>query len=399
MNPVFLNTSLRTGIFALTALISTASLTACNGAAVTLAQKGILDQSIEATGELVSADTISMMPPSIRRVWQYQVKQLAPEGSKVQKGDIVAQLDTSELSQRLSIKSAKLEATMQDIETSKLRNAKQLEELRLELAEAKMNFEKAERKFKLSDETVAAIDKIKYEKDAEIAKDRLQLTEQKFELENQSAKQRQAMLLGDKQKFASEVAALKRGIASLTLIAPRGGMVVYGNDSQGNKIKEGQSVYMGDAVLSIPDLTHMQVNMVIPEVEASRVKLGQRLKIRLDANPDKVFRGEIIELGAVFRHKNQDVPLVVFDAVASIDEADTELMRPGMTAKIAIDLANDKEELLLSLDAVHYEAGQAYVITPGLFRDSKQDVTIGAIGKELVSIRSGLDAGQEVLLP
>jgi len=139
--------------------------------------------------------------------------------------------------------------------------------------------------------------------------------------------------------------------------------------------------------------------MTIPEVEARRVKLGQVLKIRLDANPDRLFTGKIIELGAVFRNKNQDIPLVIFDAVASIDEADTELMRPGMTAKISIDIANDEEQLLLSLDAVHYDAGQAYVLTPGLFGESKQRVTLGAIGKELVSITSGLDAGQEVLLP
>lgn len=380
-------------------MLSLSLLTACTGAPVTSVELGVLRQSIEASGELVSADTVSMMPPSIRRVWQYQVKLLAPEGSQVQKGDMVAQLDTSELTQRLSVKTAKLEATLQDIETSKLRNAKQLEELRLDLAEAKMSFDKAERKFNLSDETVAAIDRIKYEKDAVIAKDKVQLTKQKIELENQSAKQREAMLEGDRQKFSSEVAALKKGIKSLTLIAPREGMVVYGNDSQGNKIKEGQSVFMGDAVLSIPDLNHMQVNMTIPEVEASRVKLGQKLKIRLDANPDKVFYGKIIELGAVFRHKNQDVPLVVFDAVASIDEADTDLMRPGMTAKISIDIANEKQELLLSLDAVHYESGQAYVLLPGLFGESKQAVTIGTIGKELVSINTGLDVGQEVLLP
>ncbi|WP_394392458.1 efflux RND transporter periplasmic adaptor subunit [Shewanella woodyi] len=380
-------------------LASASMLSACNDESVTWVEQGVLSQSIEASGELVSADTVSLMPPSIRRVWQYQVKQLAQEGAEVQQGDMVAQLDTSALTQKLSVKTAKLEATLQDIETSKLRNAKKLEELRLGLAEDKMNLEKAERKFRLSDETVAAIEKFKYQKDAEIARDKVNLTEQKLVLEVKGAKQREAMLMGDRQKFAAEVEQLKRGIQSLTLIAPRSGMVVYGNDSQGNKIKEGQSVFMGDTVLSIPDLTHMQVNMTIPEVEARRVKIGQELKIRLDANPDKVFTGNIIELGAVFRNKNQEVPLVVFDAVASIDEADTELMRPGMTAKISIDIANEKQELLLSLDAVHYDAGQAYVFTPGTFSNSKQAVTIGAIGKERVSITSGLALGQEVVLP
>jgi HlyD family secretion protein len=389
----------RSIIVSLLTLISISMLTACHNAPVTSVEKGILGQSIEVSGELVSADTVSLMPPVIRRVWQYQVKQLAPEGGEVKKGDLVAQLDTSELTQRLSVKAAKLEATLQDIETSKLRNAQKLEELRLSLAEAKMNLDKAERKYKLSDETVAAIEKVKYQKDAEIAKDKLILTEQKLALEARSAKQRQAMLLGDRQKFSAEVEQLKRGITSLTLLAPRAGMVVYGNDSKGNKIKEGQSIFMGDAVLSIPNLTHMQVNMTIPEVEASRVKIGQTLKIKLDANPDKVFTGKILELGAVFRNKNQDIPLVIFDAVASIDEADTELMRPGMTAKISIDIANNKEELLLSIDAVHYDAGQAFVLTPGMFSDSKLPVTLGEIGKERVSITSGLVLGQKVLLP
>ncbi|MCG9696450.1 HlyD family efflux transporter periplasmic adaptor subunit [Shewanella sp. Isolate11] len=373
--------------------------TGCEQHAITHVEEGILVQQIEVTGELVSADTVSMMPPAIRRVWQYQIKQLAPEGSEVSKGTVVARLDTSELTQRLSVSEANLAATRQDITTSKLRNAKRLEELKLDLAEAKMNFEKAERKFNLSDETVALIEKEKYQRDAVIAKDRVALIKQKVSLESQGARQRQAMLEGDEQKFAAEVSALQQGIASMTLKAPRAGMVVYGTDPQGNKIKEGQSVFAGDAVLSIPNLANMQVNMTIPEVEAQRVKLGQAIKIRLDANPERVFRGKITELGAVFRNKNQDVPLVVFDAVASIDDPDSELMRPGMTAKIVIDIAKEEPSLLLAAEAVSFVAGQAYVERPSLFGSTKQPITLGEIGGERVSVREGLALGDEVLLP
>ncbi|MCG9729397.1 efflux RND transporter periplasmic adaptor subunit [Shewanella sp. Isolate13] len=374
-------------------------LTACQDSAITKAETGVLEQQIEVTGELVSANTVSLKPPALRRVWQYQVKMLAPEGSEVKKGDRVAQLDTSNLSQRLSVKAAELETTIQDIETSKLRNAKKLEELKLELAEAKMNQEKSQMKVDISDETVSVIDKQKYLRDAVIAKDRVTLINQKIELEIKGAEQRMKMLAGDQQKFAAEVSTLEKGIQSMTLIAPRDGMVVYGNDQQGNKVAEGQNIFVGDSVLSIPDLQHMQVNMTIPEVEAGRVKVGQKLKIRLDANPEKSFNGEIIELGAVFRVKNQDVPLVIFDAVASIAQPDTELMRPGMTAKISIDITNNSPDLLLSLDAVHYDRGQAYVLKPGLFRSTKQYVALGAMGKERVTITSGLKEGEEVLLP
>ncbi|MGS0681422.1 efflux RND transporter periplasmic adaptor subunit [Shewanella sp. 125m-7] len=380
-------------------LMLTASLMGCSQNVVTSAQSGLLDQQIEVTGELVSANTVNLKPPALRRVWQYQVKMLAPEGSEVKKGDRVAQLDTSTLTQRLSVKSAELATTVQDIETSKLRNAKKLEELKLQLAEAKMTQEKSQLKVDISDETVSVIDQQKYLRDAVIANARLELINRKIQLEIDSAKQRMKMLAGDQQKFSAEVAALEKGIKSLTLIAPRDGMVVYGNDQQGNKVAEGQNIFSGDSVLSIPDLRHMQVNMTIPEVEAGRVKVGQVLKIRLDANPEKSFDGKITELGAVFRIKNQDVPLVVFDAVASIEDADTAMMRPGMTAKISIDIANKSPQLLLSLDAVHYERGKAYVLKPSLFSDAKQYVVLGAMGKEQVAITSGLNEGEEVLLP
>ncbi|WP_338592855.1 efflux RND transporter periplasmic adaptor subunit [Shewanella khirikhana] len=360
--------------------------------------EGQLVQQVEVTGVLTSADTLSMMPPAMRRVWQYQVKSIVPEGKEVEAGSVVARLDTSELNQRLQVKSAELEATVQDIETSRLRNAKKLEELKLELAEAKMEEEKARRKFELSDETVAAIDKEKYQRDAVIATEKVALIERKFTLEQESIKGRMAMLDGDRQKFASEVSALKKGIAAMSLKAPRTGMVVYGNDPQGNKIKEGQSVFAGDAVFSMPDLERMQVAMTIPEVEANRVRSGLRVKIRLDANPERVFHGTLTETGAVFRVKNDDIPLVVFDAVADFDEIDKDLMRPGMTAKISIDVVREKSALLLPLDALHYDEGRPFVWQSGMLGDSRTFVELGDSGRDKVEVRAGLALGDEVLL-
>ncbi|MBT1442924.1 HlyD family efflux transporter periplasmic adaptor subunit [Shewanella sp. JM162201] len=374
------------------------SLGGCSKGSSASVSEGQLMQQVEVTGVLTSADTVSLMPPAMRRVWQYQVKSLAPEGKEVKAGTVVAKLDTSDLSQKLQVKSAELEATVQDIETSRLRNAKVLEELKLDLAEARMEEEKAKRKFELSDDTVAAIEKEKYRRDATIATEKVTLIGQKLKLEQESIKGRMAMLDGDRQKFQAEVSALKQGIAAMSLKAPRDGMVVYGSDPQGNKIKEGQSVFAGDAVFSMPDLNRMQVAMTIPEVEANRVKSGLRVKIRLDANPERVFHGTLTETGAVFRVKNDDIPLVVFDALASFDEIDPELMRPGMTAKISIDVVRPTEALLLPLDAVHYDEGRPFVWQDGLFGERRTWVRLGDSGRDKVVVEDGLALGDEVLL-
>ena len=380
-------------------LLAAIALTACNRAPVTQVTRGALPQSIEVTGELESAGTVSMMPPALRRVWQYQVKQLAPEGKPVQQGQVVASLDTSEIVQRLQVKQAELDATVQDIETSRLRNARKIEELKLDLAQAQMEHEKAELKFSISDDTVAKIDKLKYQRDAEIAKDRVALVQRKLELERASITQREAMLEGDRQKFVAEVNALQRAIEAMTLKAPRDGMLVYGTDPEGNKIQEGQSIFAGGTVVSIADLNMMRVKMEIPEVEARRVAIGQKVSMRLDANPERRFLGEITELGAVFRPKNQEMPLMVFDALASIEQPDPDLMRPGMTAKIKIELPAHDESLLLPSQAVHYREGEAYVFVPSLLGDRQQAVEVGARGDGLVTIVEGLNQGDKVRMP
>ncbi len=380
-------------------LMATLVLSGCEKAPVTEVTQGALPQSIEVTGELESAGTVSMMPPALRRVWQYQVKQLAPEGKQVSEGTVVASLDTSEIAQRLQVKQAELDATVQDIETSRLRNAQKIEELKLDLAQAQMEHEKADMKFNISDDTVAKIDRLKYQRDAEIAKDRVALVKRKLELEKASITQREAMLEGDRQKFASEVSALQNAIKAMTLKSPREGILVYGTDPEGNKIQEGQSIFAGGTVVSIADLTMMRVKMEIPEVEARRLALGQQVSIRLDANPERRFLGQITELGAVFRPKNQEMPLMVFDALASIDDPDTELMRPGMTAKIKIELPSRADAMLLPSRAVHYDAGEAYVFVPSLFGDRRQPVEVGVRGDGMVTIVDGLTPGDEVRLP
>ncbi|MCF1439819.1 MAG: HlyD family efflux transporter periplasmic adaptor subunit, partial [Shewanella sp.] len=216
---------------------------------------------------------------------------------------------------------------------------------------------------------------------------------------NKRQKQREAMLEGDRQKFAVEVSALQSAIEAMTLKAPRPGMLVYGTDNEGNKIQEGQSIFAGGTVVSIADLNQMRVKMAIPEVEARRVKVGQTVSIRLDANPERHFKGKITELGAVFRPKNQNIPLMVFDALASIDDPDPDLLRPGMTAKISIELPSHEQRMLLPSQAVHYQDGQAFVYVPSLFGDKRVDVTVGASANGLVAILDGLSSGDEVSLP
>ncbi|TKB57580.1 HlyD family secretion protein [Ferrimonas aestuarii] len=290
------------------------------------------------SGTLESSDSFSMSPPAVRWQWQYQVKYLAPEGKTVAPGERLVVLDSSELQQRLTQRQSDLASVEQDIKTTKLRNEKQAEDLKLQLAEAKMELDKAKRKYEIQDDSVAALEREKYQRDAVIAQARVELITKKIELEHTGSAQRLAMLEGDRQRWQLQVDQIQRDIAKMTITAPRAGMVVRGTGMDGTKLKEGATAYVGEPLVRLPNLDQMEVRLSIPEVEAKRVSLGQQLVVRLDASPDREFVATITEISPIFRRKNQDVPVVVFDAVAQIAQPDPELMRPGMTTKVEFAL-------------------------------------------------------------
>ena len=83
--------------------------------------------------------------------WQYKITFIAPEGSQAKKGQPLVGFDSSQLQQKLQVKQSELKTAQKTLENTKLTNESTLEKQKLDLAEAKMNQEKAERKWKQSD--------------------------------------------------------------------------------------------------------------------------------------------------------------------------------------------------------------------------------------------------------
>ncbi len=187
----------------------------------------------------------------------------------------------------------------------------------------------------------------------------------------------------------------------MTVCAPRAGFVVHLTGWNGEKAQIGESVWYGRRLLEIADLTHMELAAEIAEPDAGRVALGQRAEIRLDAAPEKTFTGRIERLGRLFRTKSWESPSRVFDATISIDDADPELMRPGMAA--SIEILSPSEEGLLDLpeDAIvrGKEGPAVYARTAEGF-EGLVPVCLGERHDGRVVIRKGLGMGDRVrLLP
>ncbi|HEX3450643.1 MAG TPA: efflux RND transporter periplasmic adaptor subunit, partial [Isosphaeraceae bacterium] len=93
----------------------------------------------------------------------------------------------------------------------------------------------------------------------------------------------------------SKEAKLERQIAACTLVAPVDGLVVYGKApgqfADQAQIEEGATVRLRWKVVTIHDLSRIQVLVKLPESHVDQIAPNMIARIRVDAFPDQLFTG------------------------------------------------------------------------------------------------------------
>ncbi len=151
------------------------------------------------------------------------------------------------------------------------------------------------------------------------------------------------------------------------------------------------------AVVTMADMTTLEVEADVSESSLSKVRIGQPVEIQLDALPDKRFRGEV----------SRTVPTVdrakatVMTKIRFLDPDDRVL--PEMSAKAAFltrEIANDERTARPALDpaAIAKRDGRDVVFVVRQDKVVAVPVETGARIGDLVEIRSGPQPGEKVVL-
>jgi multidrug resistance efflux pump len=120
-------------------------------------------------------------------------------------------------------------------------------------------------------------------------------------------------------------------LPALTIRTPISGVFqIDKNRMTDDLVKLGDNVYAGTNMANVPDLTHMKVNTFINETDFLKIRLGQKVAVRLDALPKIVFDGEIAYIGKLCRLKDPKSKQKVFDLEVNMLKPD-ERLKPGMT--------------------------------------------------------------------
>ena len=187
-------------------------------------------------------------------------------------------------------------------------------------------------------------------------------------------------------------------IRELTLTAPISGMVVYkeigGHGVPRRKIQVGDKPWPSQPIVSIPDPTKMETVIRVNEVDASKILVGDKVEVTLDAFQNNVFHGEITRISKLADKKNWRAQIKDFEVGIKIQESDSNL-KPGMTTQARIVLDELPDVLYIPVGCVYEQNGKPVVFKR---KNPKKPVLVelGKRNDQFVVIRKGLREGEEI---
>jgi multidrug efflux pump subunit AcrA (membrane-fusion protein) len=140
-----------------------------------------------------------------------------------------------------------------------------------------------------------------------------------------------------RDKASREVDRTEASLRALTLSAPSDGLVLIGLDRQSErKWQEGDSAWPGQVLAEIPDLSALEVEAWLSDVDYGQVRAGMAARCRPDSDPARVFEGRVEQVGEVASGREAFTGRRFFPVRVALVGGDPEAMRPGMSVQVEV---------------------------------------------------------------
>lgn len=238
-----------------------------------------------------------------------------------------------------------------------------------------------------------------------ISSEQLEAAQAQYDI---SYAQQEALLYQIKQAEASLTSTLDN-LEKTVYNSPIDGIITSLRVEEGEIALVGTMNNPGTVLMTIADLSIMEVEIEVDETDVIGVKLGQDADVRVDAFVDEIIRGKVTEIGSsALQVTSSSQESKDFKVVITLESPPTNL-KPGLSA--SADIITDRKSGVLAVpisalvlrdkaeaggkNAEEQEEG-VYVIEEN--RAKFQPVTKGIWGELMIEIVSGLLEGQQVVV-
>lgn len=163
--------------------------------------------------------------------------------------------------------------------------------------------------------------------------------------------------------------------------------------------KEGDRAWTGAAIAEIPDMSELRIELKMDEVDRGKIQMGQRVKVRVDAVPDRELPAELDWISPIASvvQRGPWSSEKTFPARATLRQLDNRL-RPGMSATAEIVIESQAKQVLIPARASFLSNGKPAVYVQKGEEFELRQIEVGKRNDADIIVTKGLKPGEMVAL-
>lgn len=265
---------------------------------------GDLKQQVAATGRVVPPTQVKISANISGRIERIPVE----EGDAVKKGDLLVQLDCDRYEYSVRKTRASLQESEARLTTAELNWERQQGLYERKLV-SKQAYENAEAEYKAAKYTV--------------------------------------------EQMRASVAEMEDNLSECSIYSPIDGIVTALSAKEGENVVIGTMNNPGTVIMTVSDLSVIEIEAEVDETDVAMVKIGQPVKVELDAFPDTSFAGEVVKIGNSAQISNFGSQDQAINFIVNVRLTEpVENIKPGMTSSVDITTAVRDSVLQIPIQAV-----------------------------------------------
>jgi RND family efflux transporter MFP subunit len=305
-----------------------------------------IEFNVVVAGEIAPAEQVSVRPEINGRISALNVD----IGDQAKKGSVLFTLDDKELQQEKSS------------------NLVEVDRARLQLDQARRNFERARQLFSSN-----------------------LLPQESFEASRTEVELASNTL----QRAQKDLALIDERLTKTVIMAPFDCTVLTRPVSMGQAVAGSGGMSGGTEVLVIADLNRLVINAHVNQADVTRLKQGMDVAVAVEAVTGLKVNGAIERIAPQATFRNNIKGFATRIAIQNIDPR----IQPGMTANITIPVASAEGVLAVPLGAVFTELNERFVyVKKNDLEFERRPVEIGLSDYFHAEVVTGLQEGEIVSL-
>jgi HlyD family secretion protein len=360
-------------------------------------ERGRFLREVGATGTLKAVKATPILVPLDIQGTQ-KVAWIARDGSSVKAGDPVVLFDPTEMQRELKDGQADKSSAENKIDKTQAESRSTTGGLALDRDLARDEKTRAADFAPKNLEIFSRNEIIESQIDIDLLGKRSETADAKLVSSDKLGKTDLALGEIERSKAEIKIRQAEKSLGSLRILAPHDGLIVMERGWRGETIGVGETVWPGQKIAEIPDLSALEAEVYVLEADAGSLEPGRAAKVMIEGKPGKVFNAKVSRVDAIAKTRDRGSPIKYFETILTLDATDGSVMKPGQKVRARIVLEEAAGVISIPRGAIFDKDGKRVVYRLRDGRFEAVEVSIGHNSLARVVVEKGLDAGDRIAL-